>query len=230
MMANAVNMQPRIEINEHSSICLVGNQGTVAYVDPFHVPAGSRAADVVCITHSHYDHYDPESLAHIATAATQFACPADVAQQLADAGVSADCIHVLAAGAAQAVCGVSIEAVAAYNMNKDFHPKANGWLGYVLTVDGARVYVVGDSDATPEAIGVHCDIICVPVGGTYTTTALEAAQLVAAMNPRPQLAVPEHYGTVAGGMEAGIAFRRALADLAPGVQVALPYGDDCQHE
>ena len=96
--------------------------------------------------------------------------------------------------------------VPSYNTNKKFHPQANGWVGYVVTVDGIRCYVAGDTDINPDVLQVKCDIAMVPVGGTYTTTAEEAAQLVNRI--RPAIAVPTHFGAVTGTKEDGTTFAR----------------------
>ena len=214
---------PQISVNEHSSVRIQGAAGVV-YVDPFHVAEKNADATVVCVTHTHFDHYDPESIQNIATAQTLFLAPADVAAELQKQGVEAARITVVEPGQSCAPAGIPVEVVAAYNVGKQFHPRENGWVGYVVTLDDQRVYVCGDTDNTPEARAVKADIVCVPVGGTYTTTAVEAAQLVAALNPLPQVAIPEHYGTVVGSAEDGAAFRDALASLVgDAVQVQLPY-------
>ena len=103
---------------------------------------------------------------------------------------------------------VTIEAVPAYNLNKNFHPKSNGWLGYVITMDGIRYYAAGDTDALPELENVGCDIAFVPIGGTYTMTAKEAAGLVNSI--APEIAIPIHYGTIVGKAADAETFRGAL--------------------
>lgn len=101
----------------------------------------------------------------------------------------------------------------AYNIGKPFHPRSNGWVGYVAELDGLRVYVSGDTDDTPEARAVSCDAAFLPVGGTYTMTAAQAAGLAAAL--RPQIAVPTHYGCIVGERTDGAAFAAALpADIS----------------
>ena len=111
-------------------------------------------------------------------------------------------------GARYEVRGVTFETVPAYNLNKKFHPRANNWVGYVVTVDGLRFYVAGDTDDTPEARSVRCDAAFLPAGGTYTMTAREAAALAACI--RPQAAVPTHYGCIVGSLSDGDTFAAAL--------------------
>ena len=94
------------------------------------------------------------------------------------------------------ICGIPVETVPSYNIGKPMHPKKNGWLGYILTVGTQRIYIGGDMDATPEAAAVQCDIAMLPIGGTYTMNAKEAAALVNEM--RPKTVIPTHYGSIVG--------------------------------
>ena len=84
----------------------------------------------------------------------------------------------------------------AYNTNKDFHPKANNWLGFVVTVDGVSIYHAGDTDHIPEMSGLKPDIALLPVSGTYVMTAKEAVEAAKAI--QPQVAAPMHYGAIVG--------------------------------
>ena len=81
-------------------------------------------------------------------------------------------------------------------------------MGYVVTLEGRRIYVAGDTDDTPDARSVSCDVAFLPVGGTYTMTAAQAAGLAAAL--RPQIAVPTHYGCIVGSLSDGDTFAAAL--------------------
>jgi len=99
---------------------------------------------------------------------------------------------------------IVIETVPAYNEKKKFHPKNAGWVGYIVEMDGWRIYVAGDTDNTKEAQKVKCDVAIVPVGGTYTMDLAEAAALVNTIHPK--MAVPSHYGSVAGNETDGDEF------------------------
>ena len=86
---------------------------------------------------------------------------------------------------------LSFETIPAYNIMKPFHMKHAGWVGYILIVDGKRIYIAGDTDVTPEAEAVKCDVALIPAGGKYTCNAKEAAELTNAI--RPQVVIPVHY-------------------------------------
>ena len=99
---------------------------------------------------------------------------------------------------------------------KPFHPKKNGWVGYILTVDGVRIYIAGDTDVTEENQAVSCDVAMVPIGGTFTMDAKKAADLV--NHIRPKVAIPTHYGSIAGKREAEDVFR---ANVDPAIPVEI---------
>ena len=162
----------------------------VIYIDPWKLKGTEEQADIILITHDHYDHCEPEDVAKIQGEKTVIVTTADCAQKL-----SGD-VRIITPGQRMTVQGVEVEAVPAYNLNKDFHPQANGWVGFIITLSGQRIYHSGDSDHTPEMDQVQADIVLLPVGGTYTMTAAEAAQ--AANDIGPSYAVPMHYGTIVG--------------------------------
>jgi L-ascorbate metabolism protein UlaG (beta-lactamase superfamily) len=162
----------------------------VIYIDPWKLKGDMPKADIILITHDHYDHCEPEDVAKIQTDDTVIITTADCARKL-----SGD-VRVVSPGQTVQLDGVNIEAVAAYNTDKDFHPRTSGWVGFIITVGGQRIYHTGDSDLTDEMKAVRADILLVPVGGTYTMTAEEAAEAANAIGPR--WAVPMHYGDIVG--------------------------------
>ena len=114
------------------------------------------------------------------------------------------------------VDGLEMDTVASYNLLRPFHPKSAGWVGYILLVEGKRIYIAGDTDATKEAKAVKCDVAMVPIGGTYTMKAKSAAELINEI--RPEIAIPVHYGSIVGSPEDG----KMFADLVkPPVKVQL---------
>jgi L-ascorbate metabolism protein UlaG (beta-lactamase superfamily) len=162
------------------------------YIDPWKVPAGAPKAAVVLITHGHSDHYSPEDISRIEQPDTVFVAPPDVAATLEGRRV------VTAKSGQRYTAGrVTVEAVPAYNSGKQFHPRANGWLGYVVTLSsGVRVYHSGDSDAIPEMQTLTVDVALMPCGGTYTMTAAEMA--AAANGFKPKVLIPMHWGDIVG--------------------------------
>lgn len=163
--------------------------GAVIYIDPYQIKGGGKA-DIVLVSHGHFDHCSPEDIEKIRKEDTVI-----VAAQSAAGGLSGD-VRTLRPGDRLNVKGVEIEAVPAYNVGKSFHPKGEGNVGFIITVDQTRIYHAGDTDFIPEMKDVKADIVLLPVGGTYTMTAEEAAEAANAINPKT--AVPMHWGSVVG--------------------------------
>ena len=162
------------------------------YIDPWGV-TDPTPADVVFITHAHFDHFSTEDLDKIRKEGTKIFAPVDVAEEL-----SGDVVPVQPGDSVQAG-SITGQAVPAYNVAEDrleMHPKANKWVGYVLTLGGNTYYHAGDTDHLPELDEIRTDVAFLPIGGTYTMDAPEAAEMAKAL--RPKLAVPMHYGFVVG--------------------------------
>ena len=138
----------------------------------------------------------PEDIARVRKEDTVFVLPASCRGSAEKNGLE-QCVY-LTPGETAVVKGVPVEAVAAYNVLKPFHPKKNGWLGYVVTLEGRCLYVAGDTDETPDNLSVKCDIAMVPAGGTYTFDAKHAAKFVNKL--RPAVAIPTHYGDIVGSL------------------------------
>ena len=206
-----------ITINTHSSIRLETEQGTVIYVDPYGFETEPQDADLILVTHTHFDHFSPEDIARVRKPHTAFVLPATAMGEFIKAGFTDEDAAFLAPYEhATPLPGIEVETVPAYNRTKRFHPEANGWLGFVVVMDGKRVYIAGDTDDLPENREIDCDVALVPAGGTYTMDAREAAAFVNAL--RPAVAIPEHYGTVAGSADDGKVFA-GLVDS--GIEVVL---------
>jgi L-ascorbate metabolism protein UlaG (beta-lactamase superfamily) len=180
----------------HASFRLSGEK--VVYIDPWELADG-EPADVILITHSHHDHCSPEDVAKIRGPETVVIAPADCAAKLGGD------IRAIEPGERLTVQGVTVEAVPAYNIGKDFHPRRENWVGYVVTLNGLRIYHAGDSDHTPEMDSLQVDVALLPVGGKYTMTADEAA--AAANTMKPGIAVPMHWGRIIGGRQDAERFR-----------------------
>ena len=207
-----------ITVNKQSSIRLAGSR--ILYFDPWDLPAGGDA-DAIFITHDHHDHYSPADVVKAAKDTTVFVLPSAMRERFQkDTRLpEARCIFTLP-GESFSFDGISVQTVPSYNPAKPFHPKSAGWCGYVVTMDGTRCYITGDTDATPEAAAVRCDLLILPVGGKYTMDAEEAALLTARIAPK--MAAATHYGPVVGTARDGERFRAAVQQAAPSVRVLLP--------
>jgi L-ascorbate metabolism protein UlaG (beta-lactamase superfamily) len=106
------------------------------------------------------------------------------------------------------VGGIEIEVVPSYNTNKKFHPKPNGWVGFIFKVKGQRIYLAGDTDYIPEMKNFKADIALLPVSGTYVMTAEEAVK--AALDIKPKIAIPMHFGSIVGSQNDADRFSAGL--------------------
>ncbi len=200
-----------ITINEHSSIRI--DEGKIIYSDPYNISGAPHDADIILITHSHFDHYSPDDIRKVMKSGTVIVCPASM-NEPDELGLT---VKQVSAGGKSEVLGVIFEAVPAYNTGKPFHPQASGWLGYIIdSPEHGRIYIAGDTDITPDNKQIKCDIALVPAGGTYTADASQAAELINTI--RPKYAVPIHYGTVAGSPADGEKFRKAVDS---GIEVVI---------
>ena len=155
-----MNIIDKITVNEQSSIRIAADK--VLYFDPIHISGEPHDADIIFITHEHYDHFSPDDISKVSNSDTIFAAPESMAKAFRKASIPNDRVTYLKPNDSTSILGISVKAVSAYNNLKPFHPKSSGWLGYVVTVDDTRIYVCGDTDATKEGKSVRCDIICVP--------------------------------------------------------------------
>ncbi len=193
----------------HDSFALEGSRTVV--IDPFKVKGGYRA-DVLLLTHEHYDHLSADDIKKVASASTRVVAPKICEGELSK--LHMDVTYVLP-GAHAEVSGVKIDAVPAYNLNKFkapgqvFHPKQDGRVGYVLELDGVTFYHAGDTDAIPEMKSIVVDVALLPVSGTYVMTAEEAASAANAMKVR--VAVPMHFGSIVGSLEDAKKFEKLVS-------------------
>jgi L-ascorbate metabolism protein UlaG (beta-lactamase superfamily) len=188
----------------HASFRIDADDLTV-YIDPWKLGDGAPPADLILITHDHQDHCSPEDVAKIQTDETVIVTIAAAAAKLSGA------IEVVSPGNKLTAKGVPIEVVPAYNLTKfrspgnPFHPKEARHVGFLITLDGIRIYHTGDADVIPEMETIETDVALLPVSGTYVMTfeeALEAAELI-----KPKVVIPMHVGRGIGGLEMADQFK-----------------------
>jgi L-ascorbate metabolism protein UlaG (beta-lactamase superfamily) len=177
---------------------------TQIYIDPWKLPPNVPKADVIFITHAHYDHFSKEDIARIAKAGTAYFAPKDVAYQIKGTVIA------VSPGESYNLGELKVKTIPAYNIGKQFHPKDNHWVGYVIALStGQRIYHSGDTDFTPEMKGVVTDFALIPIGGTYTMTAKEAAEAANAF--KPQAVIPMHWGDIVGSQKDADEFKQIFS-------------------
>ena len=206
-------MLENIEVLYHSSIRI--DKEKIIYIDPYHIDKNYNDADIIFITHDHYDHYSEDDIDKVRKFNSIFVIPDDLLPKLLEKGINQENIFTLDSGDTEIIDGIKVEAVPAYNTNKPFHPKENNWLGYIIEIKGVRYYIAGDTDITEENKKVKCDVAFVPVGGTYTMDFKEAAQLINEIQPK--IAVPIHYGSVVGTKQDATDFIKLLNPSIKGI-------------
>lgn len=184
-------------------------EGRTIYIDPYQI-GSSRPADIILITHSHHDHCSIEDIKKISTDKTVILATPDCQSKLQGKVDFRDLVLMMP-GKDVTMGNINVEAVPAYNTDKEFHPKGNEWVGYVVDMNSKRIYHCGDTDMIPEMTKIHKpDVALMAVSGTYVMTAEEAANAVDTF--KPKLAIPMHYGSIVGSEEDAKRFK-ALAKV-----------------
>lgn len=202
-----------IEVLYHSSIRISKNK--IIYIDPFKIDKNYNDADIIFITHDHFDHYSEEDIDKVINENTTIIIPEEMLTKILRKGINKNAVITVESNKEYMVQGIKFETIPAYNTNKTFHPKENDWVGYIITLDGIRYYIAGDTDITEENRKVKCDVAFVPVGGTYTMDFKEAAQLINEIQPK--VAVPIHYGSVVGTKQDATDFIKLLHPSIKGI-------------
>jgi L-ascorbate metabolism protein UlaG (beta-lactamase superfamily) len=174
----------------------------VIYIDPYIIPSTLEKADLILVTHEHFDHCAVDNIKRLTKDDTLVIATEDCIAKLAGLNVKG-----IQPNQTLEVKGIKIETVPAYNLNKNFHTKTSNWVGYVIEIDGVRVYHAGDTDFIPEMKKLkNIDIALMPVGGTYTMDAKEAAEAVNSF--KPKVAIPMHYGEIVGSKSHAEKFKK----------------------
>jgi L-ascorbate metabolism protein UlaG (beta-lactamase superfamily) len=184
----------------HAAFYIKAKDGTIIIFDPYKISKNAPQADIVLITHEHFDHCSQGDLEKVTKPDSIIVGPASVARKLSYQ------VKILKPGEKISVKAIEIEAVSSYNPNKNFHPRSEGNLGFIVTIDGIKVYHAGDTDLIPEMKGIKADIALLPVGGTYTMNAKEAAEAANLINP--QTAIPMHFGSIVGSAKDAEDFKK----------------------
>ena len=191
----------------HSSIKIINND-QIIYIDPYKINNYYADADIIFITHNHYDHYSKEDIIKIKQDSTKIIITKDLLQETLDLGFIESNIITVEPSKTYKIENLMFQTIPAYNVNKIFHPKENNWVGYIIEINKIKYYIAGDTDITEENQKVICDAAFLPIGGTYTMTKEEAATL--ANHIKPKVVVPIHYGIIVGTKQDAIEFKNLL--------------------
>lgn len=206
-----------VTINKQSSIRMEYNEGVV-YFDPIEITEELHDADVIFVTHDHFDHFSVDTIHNLVKEDTVIVVPKKMEKAVfGDAVLSKLTVQLVEPNQnVELASGLCFETIPAYNTLKPFHMKAAGWCGYVVTIEGKRYYVSGDTDDNKDIRKVNCDVALIPIGGTYTMNVKQAAEYINAL--KPATVIPTHYGEIVGSVEDGNTFK-GLVDQ--GVEVVL---------
>lgn len=179
-----------IFVNARSSIRITGSK--TIYFDPLEIQGSPKDADIIFVTHEHYDHFSPEDIGKVIKEDTKLVVPVSMLEIVKEKCTEVKAVYGILPRQSDECEGVKYIGIPAYNQGKPFHPKEKNWVGYLVELDGVTYYAMGDTDVTPESVLVDADVIFVPVGGKYTMDADEAAEFI--NQKQRELVVPIHYG------------------------------------
>ena len=192
-----------IQVFNHSSIKLSDLKNI--YFDPYMLITEARDADYIFITHDHYDHYDEDSIKKILKNTTYLIVPKLLEEQ---AKTLTDKVIAVEPNKTYQLDGITFDTIPSYNKEKPFHPKEKEYVGYNVTVNNQKYYIMGDTDRTEESNEVKTDICFVPIGGTYTMNVEEAIEYINYIKPKK--VIPIHYGSIVGDIKLGEEFKNQI--------------------
>lgn len=207
-----------IMVNTQSSIRIEGSK--ILYFDPFKIETDRHDADMIFITHEHFDHFEPESIMKLKKENTILVAPESMKKQvLSTQGLTSDNCVFYKPNETHDQGDITIETIPAYNKLKPFHPKSKKWQGYVVKMDDIRYYVAGDTDVNEDIKKVQCDVAMIPIGGHYTMDKKQAAEYIVGL--KPKAVIPTHYGSIVGDKADGQAFKADVERLDGEIQVEI---------
>ncbi len=196
-----------IIVNYHSSIRI--NNTKIIYVDPYNIKEEVKDADLILITHSHFDHFSEKDILKVKNDKTIIYITKDLYEKSLNLGFEKENVKIVSQNNTYKVDDkITLDTIPAYNINKGFHKKEYDWVGYIININDKIYYISGDTDITPENMKVKCDIAFVPIGGTYTMDCKEAAELVNIINPK--IVIPIHYNSIVGTKKDEEKFKKLL--------------------
>ena len=200
----------RIKWHGHDSFSVIGN--VTIMVDPFKM-AKKEKADLVLISHNHFDHLSVGDLKNISTKGTSIVAAKECIEMIN--GFDFKEKIGISPGEEKTVRGIKIKSIPAYNITKinpdtkkPFHPKEDNKVGFLFELNGITIYYAGDTDLIPEMSDLKPDIALLPVSGTYVMTAQEAAKAVEKI--KPKIAIPMHYGVIVGSEKDAHEFKQLV--------------------
>lgn len=200
-------MLENIECLGHSTIKF-NNSKKIIYFDPYNIEVNYNDADMIFITHDHYDHFSTEDIKKVKKDNTIIVVTEDIYQKALEIGFSKMNVVTVKPNNNYLISNIKFTTIPAYNINKQFHPKENNWVGYIIEFNSIKYYIAGDTDVIDENINIECDVAFLPVGGTYTMTYEEAAILSNKMQPK--LVIPIHYGVLVGSKKDAESFKKLV--------------------
>ena len=202
----------QIKLLGHSSVKIKTQTGIVIYFDPYKI-SDDEKADLILISHDHFDHNSPSDVESLQKDETIIITTPEAAK------THSGTVKALKPGDKITIGNIKVEAVAAYNIGKKFHPKGLG-IGFVVAVEGKKIYFAGDTDNIPEMDKLkEIDVAFLPIGGTYTMNAIEAAE--AANKISPKLCIPIHFGSVVGSKKDAEKFKDECSKLGCSCEVRI---------
>ena len=181
--------------------------GKVIYIDPLYIDKDYHDADMIFITHDHYDHFSLKDISRVINDRTKIILPEKMVSNASQINIDKERIFFVKPNEKYNIGAVLFETVPSYNKMKPFHPKSNNWVGYIIKMD-KDYYIAGDTDALDELKSVKCDVAFLPIGGVYTMDYKDAAKLTNAI--KPDTIVPVHYGSIVGDKKDGQKFKELI--------------------